>query len=192
MQRVQAKWNRSQPDFKVVIRMSSTLTNVTWNDLKVYLETKKGNLPVKIESNGAFSVPMNEQLLEENPPIVVNQPKGTMALHWNVSFGNVPPMKNPVKYRQLLDCLYDAQDLQDEMMRAFPGATRMTFAGLKLTFPEGKENAVVIHAREGDNTLKLDEKREVIIARDSQLMDENPEISMPALPTKIEFAVRKE
>jgi hypothetical protein len=187
MQRIKARWSHSQPDFQVTIRMTSTLPNVKTSDLKVFIESKKGNLPVKIEADGAFSVPIEDGLLEENPSIVVNQAKGTMALKWSVGFATMPNLKNPMKYRRLLDSLSEAEDLQDEMLRAFPGSPRLTFAGLKLTFPEAKGSVIVIHANAGDRTLKPDDKHELMVLREAPLMEENPEVSLPVLPVKIEF-----
>jgi len=191
MQRIQAKWKISQTNLQVVIRMNSTLPNVKASDLKVFVETKKGNLPVKVDDDGTFSVPMKDDLLAENPFIVVNQPKGTMALHWDVRFVNVVEFKNPLKYRRLFGSLSDAEDLQDEMLRAFPGQQRLTFAGLKMTFSDAEERAVVIHANVGDQKLKLDSDHQVTITRQPGLIQENPEVSLPSRPVKIEFAVHK-
>jgi hypothetical protein len=65
-------------NLQVFLRMKSSLPEVKIADLKVYIDSKDGPIPVGLGTNGIFSVPMRDNLLAENPPILDNQPKGTM------------------------------------------------------------------------------------------------------------------
>jgi uncharacterized protein (DUF2141 family) len=65
-------------------------------------------------------------------------------------------------------------------------------SGLKLTFlPAQQKAVVVIHARDGDRKLAADEHGEVILPLTSDLLEEDPEISLSDIPGTVEIVSHK-
>ena len=89
-------------NLQVFVRMKSSSPSVKNSDLHVYIDSKEGKLPVKLDTNGIFSVPMRDTLLAENPPIVVDQPKGTMELGWYVGLIEPETPTNGIHYSVMM------------------------------------------------------------------------------------------
>src|SRR5580658_2696913 len=100
MQRVQAELSSAYTNLVVVLRMESASNNVPTSDLAVYIDAKSGKIPVKIDPDGDFSVPMSTNMLSENPWLITNQPRGSMKLDWFMGLV-VRRLGTTISYRQL-------------------------------------------------------------------------------------------
>ncbi len=191
VQKAQSDLNRAHTNLLVVLVMQSTLPGVKTSDLAVYIEGKAGRIPVEIRAAGDFTIPMRDDLLAEDPWIIINQPKGTMKLNWQV--GVIPGrMSKSMHYARLMRPVRDCEEVQEQMRSFFPGSPRLTMAGLKLTFPAAQKRAVVlIHARGADRKLEADEHGEVLLPLIPDLLEEDPEISLSELPGAVEIISRK-
>jgi hypothetical protein len=186
-QRASADLNRAHTNLLVVLTLQSTLPNVKTSDLAVYIEARAGRIPIEIGAAGDFTLPMREDLLAEDPWIIINQPKGTMKL--NGQIGVIPGrITHSVHYARLLRPVRESEEVQEQMRRFFPGSPRLAMTGLKLTFPAAQARAVVIiHARGGDRKLEADERGEVILPLAPDLLEEDPEMSLSDIPGTVEI-----
>jgi hypothetical protein len=186
IQKSQAKVTQTYTNLQIVLRMRSLQPEITPVDLRVYIDAKDGPIPVKLDSGGNFSVPVRAALLNENPWIVVNQPKGTMKLEWNVGVIGVRPTSG-MHYRELMRPLQEVQAVGSDITR---GASKLTILGLKLIFSKEKQATVVIRAKQGDRVFKTDPNHALVIPLEAALLDEDPEIGLPDAPERIEVATR--
>jgi len=65
-----------------VIRFSVASKNpdVVLSDIRMWIDAESGPIPLPIGTSGVLSLPIIPDLVEQNPSIVANQPKGTMKL----------------------------------------------------------------------------------------------------------------
>jgi hypothetical protein len=190
-QKAQADLNLAHTNLVVMLTMQSTLPSVKTSDLSAYIEAKTGRIPIEIGAVGDFSIPLRDDLLAEDPWIIINQPKGTMKLDWQVGVvtGRIT---RSVRYARLLKPVQESEDVQEQMRRFFPGSPKLVMTGLKLAFPASQTKAiVVIHAKGGDRTLEADEHGEVILPLTADLLEEDPEVSLPEIPGTVEIVSRK-
>jgi hypothetical protein len=190
-QRASADLNRAHTNLLVVLTLQSTLPNVKTSDLAVYIEARAGKIPVEIGAAGDFTIPLRDDLLAEDPWIIINQPKSTMKLNGQV--GVIPGrITHSVHYARVMGPVRESEEVQEQMRPFFPGSPRLTMTGLKLTFPAAQKKAVVvIHARGGDRKLEADERGEIILPLASDLLEEDPEISLSAIPGTVEIVSHK-
>jgi len=75
------------------IRIStrSKLPEVRSGDIKLTIERTSGSVPLQLDAEGAFDLPISDELAAENPWIRTNQPKGTMVMKFRVR-GNLLPV----------------------------------------------------------------------------------------------------
>jgi hypothetical protein len=186
-QKAQANLNRAHTNLVVLLTMQSTLPGVKTSDLAVYIDTKAGKIPIEIGAVGDFTIPMRADLFAEDPWLITNQPKGTMKLNWQV--GVLPGrLTGSLHYSRLLRPVRESEEVQEQMRRFFPGSPKLAKTGLKLTFPAAQTKAaIVIHAKDGDRNLEANEHGEIILPLVSDLLEEDPEITLSALPGTVEI-----
>ena len=195
LQQAQLNLSRSHTNLALVLQMRSTSPTVKSSDIKVSIEAKSGSIPVAVGPDGAFIVPMRDDLLAEDPWIRVNQPKGTMELAWHA--GLAPAMaqqlKHDVHYGPLMRAVLECDDVQDAMRQFFPTAPRLTAVGLRLTFRASSVGAAaVIHAKSGDRVLRADTLGQLFIPVDGDLLAQDPLMSLTESPVAVEIATRKD
>jgi hypothetical protein len=186
--------SRVHTNLALVLQMRSTLTNVNYSDIKASIDSKSGPIPVAIGTDGAFSLPMRDDLLAEDPWILVNQPKGTMELNWHAGLAPslVRQMTNAIHYAPLMRAVMECDDVQEAMRQFFPAAPRLTAVGLRLTFRSTSIGAAaIIHAKTGDRRLAADTLGQLIIPVDGDLLEENPVMTLSESPAAVEIVTRK-
>jgi hypothetical protein len=174
--------------------MRSTRTEVKCSDITAFIDAKSGRIALPIGADGAFSVPMREDLVAEDPWVLVNQPKGTMQLRWNAGLAPsvARQMTNAMRYGSLMRIVRECDDVQDTMRQFFPAAPRLSVAGLRLTF---RSSAVapeaIIRSKDGNRRLPADALGELFIPLDSDLMEEDPVMTLTESPVAVEIVTRK-
>ena len=154
MQRVQSELSDTYTNLVVVLRMEPAATNIATTNVILYIDAKAGKIPVKIESDGAFTVPMNNDLLAENPWLITNQPRGSMKLDWFMGLV-VRRLGTVQSYRPLMQVVRDCADVRERMRQVFPGAPKAKVAGLKLIFsPPGASATLTLHTQRGDRKFR--------------------------------------
>lgn len=186
-QKRRAELNEAHTNLLIVLTMQSTQPSVKSSDLAVYIDAKSGRIPVPIGPAGEFTVPLDDKLADEDPWVMVNQPKGTMKLEWQV--GLIPGrITNSIHYTRLMKPLRESQDVQLEIRRFFGDGPRRIVTGLKLTFAASQPHpTAVIHAKAGDRKLEANENHEIILPLATDLLNEDPEITLSEIPGAVEI-----
>ena len=178
----------------LVLQIRSTLPNVKYSDIKASIDAKSGAIPVPIGAEGSFGVPVRDDLLAEDPWILVNQPKGSMELTWHAGLAPsvARQLTNAIHYGPLMRAVLECDDVQEAMRQFFPGAPRLTAVGLRLTFRSSAiGSAAIIHAKTGDRRLAANEFGELIIPLDAGLLEEDPVMTLTESPVAVEIVTRK-
>lgn len=67
------------PDKNVIVMtVTSKLPDVKPEDIEMYIASQSGDIPLKVEPDGTCVIPLSEELWEEKPLIITNQPEGTL------------------------------------------------------------------------------------------------------------------
>lgn len=194
MQQAQIELSRTHTNLALVLQMRSTNADVKDGDILVAIHAKSGDIPIPIGPGGVFTVPVRDDLLAEDPWILVNQPKGTMELKW---YAGLAPaltrrMTNAVHYASIMRAILECNDIQDAMRPFFPAAPRLTPVGLRLTFRSTAiAPAATIHAKAGDRRMPAGILGELIIPFDADWMREDPLITWTDPPIAVEIAMRQ-
>lgn len=145
----------------------------------------KGMIPVHVATNGEIlNFPVQKDLSQENPPIVVNQPKGTMQI---LLSANIPlPDGLTFQYSHLSDGAAEANRMIGEQ------AGMMSFMAPKsdgVVFYFKKSSAgkatVTISSLTGPQTLTADGKGQIKLKIDDSLTKENPEVQLSEKPLQV-------
>lgn len=194
IQKTQIELGRVHTNLALVLQICSTNPAVKSTDISAYVDSKSGRVPIPIGPEGAFTVPARDDLLAENPWIIVNQPRGTMQLNWHAGLAPsvAQSMTNAIHYGPLMRIVRQSDDVQEAMRQCFPNAPRLTAVGLRLTFRASAIGpAAIIHARDGNRRLPANALGELLIPIDGDLMDQDPIVTLTDNPAAVEIVLRK-
>jgi hypothetical protein len=195
IQQAELDLSRAHTNLALVLQMRSTLPNVKYSDISAFIHSKSaGKIPVIVGAEGIFSVPQREDLLAENPWIIVNQPRGTMELSWHAGLAPLlaRQLTNAVHYGPLMRAVRECDEVQEIMHPFFPAAPRLTAVGLRLTFRStSAAPAAIIHAKGGGRRLPADVHDELVIPFDRDLMEEDPVLTLTESPIAVEIVTHK-
>jgi hypothetical protein len=146
----------------------------------------RGMLPVTISTNGLIAAfPHQKDLRRENPPVVSNQPKGTLSL--TVTMQLPPSDQLTFRYARLEDGVAEI----NKAIRAQAGMVLSAFApkagGVVFLFPKtaaGKAR-VEIASVAGRREYTADKDGRVILKLDTALVKENPNVTVSEQPEHI-------
>jgi len=179
-----ATFGRSEvinPEMTFYVRVLSNLPDIDPTDISFYIDSVSGSIPLKIDNNGVFELPFSKELLEENPMLVTNQPKGTMSLQGALRFNRDP--ENPsqkVPYSAIVMpatwTIWAHRNLRVEGSDQKPAPV---VNGINIRIEEHLGKKIVIHAREKEITLKPNDKGICFIPYDDALLKENPMVTLP-------------
>jgi hypothetical protein len=192
--KAQMELSRAHPNLALVLQMRSTKENVKYSDISAFIDAKSGKFPVPIGPDGVFSVPVRDDLLAEDPWIIVNQPRGTMQLNWHAGLAPAlaRQMTNAVHYGPLMRAVRECDEVQESMRPYFPNAPRLTAVGLRLTFRSSAiAPAVILHTKGGDRRMPADTLGELIIPLIEDLVEEDPVMTLTESPIAVEIVTRK-
>jgi hypothetical protein len=192
IQQAQAALAKDHQNLALVLQIHSVLPNVKPSDIQASIDAKSGRIPVPIGANGSISVPEREDLLAEDPWIIVNQPKGSMELNWHAGLSPALArnLTNFIHYGPLMRAVRECDDVQEKMRQFFPAAPRLTMVGLKIAFRQ-PDAAVIIHTKSGPRKLPSDALGELLIPLDEDLLAEDPLMTLTATPAAVEIVSRK-
>ena len=145
------------------------------------LQLKKGPLLLPIDSKGHFTLPFSDQLMDENPLMMSNQPRGSLKLEFTLAVPEVGKIEPPqvvegkVKYHALFQPLVEFKEAMKKVDTRFGEKGSQQLAIQCVT--GGK--AITIHQKFGSLTIKAGNDRAVWLLYDARLFQENPDISVP-------------
>ncbi|MFK5921816.1 MAG: hypothetical protein QM496_06525 [Verrucomicrobiota bacterium] len=154
---------------------------VPLDQIVLTLQLKKGPLTLPLDDKGHFSLPFSESLMEENPLMVSNQPRGSLSLKFTLSvpeMGKVEPPKvveGKVKYRQVFQSLVKFKQAMKKVDTRFGEDGNQQLAVQCVTGAGG----LTVHLKFGSRKLKAAADGTVWLLYDERLFQEDPSISVP-------------
>ncbi|HEV2676000.1 MAG TPA: DUF2987 domain-containing protein [Aliidongia sp.] len=154
--------------------------NLVARPLTMTVRAKAGPIDVQVGDDNSFALPLSDQLKDENPTVVTNQPKGTLSLQVGVRI--LLPQTTHYAYREFAEGISQA----NAMTKRFAGMMWLfskTADSLILRFHRPERQMLRIAAADGALTLIADESGTIFVRLDKKLVEENPmmELSEPAL-----------
>jgi hypothetical protein len=147
---------------------------------------RAGMIPVTVSTNGRIlNFPHDKNLLRENPPVVSNQPKGTLNLM--VSMQLPPPEGLTFRYGRLGDGVAEI----NKAIRAQAGMMLSLVApkaeGVVFLFPKASAGkaTVEIASATGRREYTADAHGHVTLKLEPALLKENPEVTVSEKPPRI-------
>lgn len=185
-----AQSDSSQPKEKE--RLSFLLASnrgVPMDQITLTLQLKKGPMALPIDAKGHFTVPFSDQLMDENPLMVSNQPRGSLSLKFTLAvpeMGKIAPPKvvdGKVKYQDVFQPLVRFKEAMKKVDTKFGEDGNQQLAIQCST--GGKP--ITIHQAFGSRTLKAGGDGFIWLLYNDRLYQENPDISVPE---GVEFHLR--
>jgi hypothetical protein len=171
----------------MVIRMTSK-NGVPFEQLEVFIDSKNGRIPLHFAPDGSFLMLMSDALYQENPYVRANQPKGTMRLDWGFFVRGVHGLEKASTYRELIAPVEESRKALATMAKHVPEMKGTSVDAMKLFFKPDPPVKITVHAKKAARTYEA-EAGVCIIPYDAALARENPAVTMPAAPDKIDFVV---
>ena len=164
----------------VFIQANRRTTNLT-----ATIQSASGNIPLELGEGGRIlKFPHTPELVRENPPIIANQPKGTMGL--TLSGELVMPDGLTFRYARLGEGVAEA----NRMIKSQAGWFSLLAPkaqGVGFFFP--KTNAVrakiKIQSATGSKQFTADEHGLIKIKLEKSLLTENPEVMLSEKPLRV-------
>ncbi len=169
------------------IRLStrSQFPSVKTQDIKVTLHTQSGDRQLDLNSDGLFDLSVNHALLQENPWITTNQPKGSMILTASISVTLTPErlsynkQDGRIRYAKLFvqaAVVERAEVIADKLSESY--TTRLTVRRPKAIHLKASNNAATARVAifQDGNEAPVQPLRPGIftIAYDPKLIETNP------------------
>ncbi len=165
--------------------VSSKNKGVKPSDITLVIESKaKGPIPLALTADGAIKdFPRDEALRREDPPVVTNQPKGSMSLTVSVL---VPvPEQNTFPFARFADGVTEA----NRMIKAQAGMLAFVAPEVKsveIQFPKQTPAATVtIAAKAGGKVITADTNGVAKVPVTAALSAENPSVTVSVKPIRI-------
>ena len=155
--------------------------NLVFRPLKITILSKNGRIDVPVAADNSFAIPITDDLRDENPTVITNQPKGTLSLQVGVRV--LLPQTTRYAYSEFWLGIQQA----NAMTKRFAGMMHWLFSesadSLILRFSRPERQMLRIAASDGALTLIADDSGTIFVRIDKKLVEENPmmELSEPAL-----------
>ncbi len=155
--------------------------NVPLDQIVLSLELKKGALPLPLDAKGHFSVPFSDALMDENPLMWSNQPRGSLSLKFTLAVPRMGKMKalevveGKVKYQAVFQSLVDFKAAMKKVDTHFGEDGQQQLAVQCVT----GGRAITIYQKFGSRKIKAGDDASVWLLYDPRLFQENPDISVP-------------
>jgi len=171
---------------EIRLTIKSKLPGVKQTDVRLYIDARSGRIPVPLNPDGTFSLPISKDLLKEDPDIEANQPRGTMVLTGTIALTGTLE-GGETGDRQRYNCLFSVAEAARARLAKtdfgnFPisnAFSRMVHVVQLIPGKDTSTASVVIESTKGHQTVSRDKDGTFRIRRDTQLAEENPWVLMP-------------
>ena len=160
------------------LRIQSRNPKVTPKDIEIYLDIKDAPLVLVIDNDGFVEVPHNKALVDANPDLVANQPRGTLNIFVDLEVPRVSPPNikdGKVAYQELFRPLVE---IQAEMRKVDPTFGLSGQQQFVLEVETGKAPIKITRAF-GARTYRPNDKGKVYMIMEPYLYEENPQVEIP-------------
>ena len=170
-------------DVRVAIAVASKNEAVPPGAVRLTIQAKGGARKLRVDPDGEIhGFPLSAKLLKENPPVVSNQPKGSLQLGGGLFF-NVSPATT-YRYRKLY-ALLEAGNAASKQRAGFFSLVAPQAKSVLFVFFHGTGQTLTVRAKSGVQTLRANEKGEIALRLDPALLPENPTVRLSAPPSKV-------
>ena len=184
---------------KIVVQMVIKSKNKAVRSSHIQLtihSARKGPIAVHLGAKGQMiDFPHDEELRQEDPPVVVNQPKGTMDM--TIFMGGFPNLGLKFRYNRLSDALGELNNgmarasnivntSYPELLPAFDQFKR-EIQGVLFYFPKSRAGKarLEIALASGKREYVADANGQLKLTLDKALLVENPEVTLSEKPQNI-------
>jgi hypothetical protein len=160
----------------MMLRISST-EGVAVDQITLTIMRASGPVSIDIDAKGDLEVPWSEELFDENPMVVSNQPQGTMNLGFTIAIPEVRAkvVDGKVRYQDLFKQLLEAQKAMRNTDPEFGNAGRETFA---IQIMGGGDDVAILRDL-GSRKIVPDDDGNVWLVYELLLFEENPHVTLP-------------
>jgi hypothetical protein len=167
-----------QTKLAVTVQIGSTNKNVRPSDIVLKIQSASGVIPVEVSTNGQIvNFPHRKDLLRENPPVISNQPKGSLSLFVLLQF--MVTNAQSFRYSRLADGVAEANKAIKTKagMLSFlaPKAEGVIFFFSKTNAGKAK---VEIESASGRREHIADKDGKIKLKLEKSLLSENPEVKI--------------
>lgn len=165
-------------------RVLSKLPHVPPQEIQLEVRSRSGTRRIAASRLGDVDFPLDAALRDENPPVFINQPKGTLTLSVDVQLR--PPTGRHFPYRELAAGLDDMRVL----LRNDGAADTWEIDGVELWFaPEADAQLHVDGAVE--RVLMADQRGRIVLADSPELQADGVMLKLSATPLAVVPTLRR-
>lgn len=175
-----------QTKFDARVIVFSTNATVHRSDIRLTIQSaSRGAIPVQVSTNGqVLNFPHDKELRRENPPIIANQPEGTLSL--TMKFELAMPDDLTFRYSRLGDGVTEGNKAVKSMVGMW-SLLVPKMNGVIFYFPKasaGKAKIEIMRA-EGAKEYTADTNSMIEFKLERKLLAENPEVKVSEKPRHI-------
>ena len=171
--------SRSEVDAETYrLKIESSNSLVSSRDIELYLDVEGAPVILVVDNDGFVEVPLNKKLMELNPDLVANQPKGTLNIFVDLEIPKVDPPKikdGEVDYRELFRPLLVIQKEMRKVDPIFGLAGQQQFV---LEVDTAGTSLKIIREL-GARTFRPNKDGKIYMILESYLFEENPTVTIP-------------
>lgn len=153
--------------------------------LRLVIASASGDIEIPVEADGTVDFPLNDTLLEENPPVRTNAPEGGLSVGMTIDISAPPAERFP--YALLVDLDHEyTRMVKKQGFMARMLAPKST--GLELRFAAGQPATATVAGRNAE-VFHADDQGRVRIPVRPEWRRENPEVVLSRAPQFISLAI---
>jgi hypothetical protein len=166
-----------------MIAVESDQPGVKPSQISLTIQASKGPIKLNLADDGEIrDFPMSWDLLGENPPILSNQPKGTLRLR--VAINLKVPDSLTFSYARLNELLQEANAAIRKQAGEYSGLAPQG-KGLIFEFRDASQPTINVTSKSGTKTLRPDQNGDVTLPMDSESLADNPSVKLSEKPVKV-------
>lgn len=158
-----------------ITNVQSKLAGVSPSAIQLEIHSRSGVRKLRIDAHGNFELPVNDDLMAENPTVVSNQPKGSLTLSVTMTLKPFHTLRVP--YREI--ALGLAQARQALGIASENGNAMIS--GLEVRFQSGRVATVILRGA-SEQLLMTDAAGTVVIRDSSEWRHEDAEVEFSEQP----------
>ncbi len=172
---------------EIRLTVKSKTPGVQPSDIRLHIESATSRIPIPVNSDGTFSLPISQELLRENPMIVANQPKGTMELKVSITLKGTcsDGLAELTDNRQRYNSIFFLEDLRTRLTKTDLGdvpmsnvVSRTVVAVRLIPQRDAGKATVVIESSSGRAVVPKQRDGAFFLMHDPSLAKENPWVLM--------------
>jgi hypothetical protein len=148
------------PHLAAIERIESKVGDVAPGTIRVVVHAKSGDIAVPVAADGVVEFPVSTALVEENPSVGTNQPKGSLALTVSVAIRTGDRLRVP---------WHDIETALGEVKAFFAksrGVPAPAIDGIEVRFAPGEAAMLTIEGR-SERLLMADASGRIVVLRDT-------------------------